>query len=131
MAKFGVVKKISVEEIPSEHRQWFGKVLDSLNPFMQKTAEALDNGLVFSDNSRSVKFNSTIAISQTWPMRYNLKALKERPTAVLIGSLRATDGFTITAAYSVNWSYVDGLLLYTILGLDSSHPYQISLIALL
>lgn len=131
MAKFNSVKKLSVDEIPSEHRGWFGKVLEGLNPFIQQTSTALSNGLVLSDNSRTVKFTSTIAASQTWPMKFNLSSLKERPTAVMIGSLKSTDGFTIVATYCVHWTYDNGTLSYTILGLDSAHPYSATLIAII
>jgi hypothetical protein len=131
MAKFGSVKKLSVDEIPTEHRGWFGKVLEGLNPFIQQTSTALSNGLVLADNSRTVKFTTTITTSPTWPMKYNLKDLKERPTAVLIGSLKSTDGFTITAAYCVHWAYDNGQLSYTILGLDSAHSYSATLIAII
>jgi hypothetical protein len=131
MAKWNAVKKISLEEIPEAHRGWFGKVLEGLNPFMQQTSTALSNGLVLSDNSRTVKFTCSISASQTWPMKYNLKNLKERPTAVLIGNLKSTDGFTITAAYCVHYSWNDGELSYQILGLDSAHPYSATLIAII
>ena len=131
MAKFAAVKKIDINDMPSEQRSWIGKLLEPLNQFMTQTSTALTNGLVLADNNRTVKITTTIAANQVYPMTYNLKALKERPSMVLIGALRTTDGTSITDAFSVTWSYDDGILSYTLLGLNASSKYEITLIALL
>lgn len=131
MAKFGAVKKIDINDMPSEQRSWIGKLLEPLNQFMTQTSTALTNGLVIADNNRTVKITTTIAANQVYPMTYNLKALKEKPSMVLIGALRTTDGTSITDAFSVTWSYNDGILSYTLLGLNASSKYEITLIALL
>lgn len=131
MAKFGAVKKIDINDMPSEQRSWIGKLLEPLNQFMTQTSTALTNGLVLADNNRTVKITTTIAANQVYPMTYNLKALKEKPSMVLIGALRTTDGTSISNAFSVTWSYNDGILSYTLLGLNASSKYEITLIALL
>jgi hypothetical protein len=131
MAKFGAVKKIDINDMPSEQRSWVGKLLEPLNQFMTQTSTALTNGLVLADNSRMVKISANIAASQVYPMEYNLKALKERPSMVLIGALRTTNGATISDAFSVTWAYNDGILSYTLLGLDAANTYEITLLALL
>jgi len=131
MSKFGAVKKIDINDMPSEQRSWIGKLLEPLNQFMTQTSTALTNGLVLADNNRMVKIDATIAVNQVYPMKYNLKALKSAPSMVLIGALRSTDGSTITDAFSVTWSYNDGILSYTLLGLNASSKYEITLLALL
>jgi hypothetical protein len=78
-----------------------------------------------------VKISATIAVNQVYPMEYNLKALKSAPSMVLIGALRTTDGTSISNAFSVTWSYNDGILSYTLLGLSASSKYEITLLALL
>jgi hypothetical protein len=50
---------------------------------------------------------------------------------VLIGALRTTDGTSISNAFSVTWSYNDGILSYTLLGLSASSKYEITLLTLL
>jgi hypothetical protein len=129
--KFGAVKKIDINDMPSEQRSWIGKLLEPLNQFMTQTSTALTNGLVLADNNRMVKINATIAANQVYPMEYNLKALKSAPSMVLIGALRTTDGTSISNAFSVTWSYNDGILSYTLLGLSASSKYEITLLALL
>lgn len=131
MAKFNSVKKIDINDMPAEQRSWIGKLLEPLNQFMTQTSTALTNGLVIGDNSRSVKITATIAASQAYPMTYNLKDLKSKPSMVLIGALRTTDGTSISSAFSVTWSYNDGILSYTLLGLNSASKYEITLLALL
>jgi hypothetical protein len=131
MAKFNSVKKIDISDMPEEQRSWIGKLLEPINQFMTQTSTALSNGLVLADNSRSVKITATIAANQAYPMQYNLKALKEKPSMVLIGSLKTTDGTSITAAFSLVWTYNDGILSYTLLGLSASSKYEISLLAIL
>jgi hypothetical protein len=131
MAKFNSIKKISTEDIPQEHRGWFGKVLEGLNPFIQQTVTTLSNGIVLGDNNRSVKITATIGVNQIYPMNFNLRDLKARPSMVLIGSLRTIDGTAISNPFSLTWTYDDGTLSYTLLGLSASSKYEISLIALL
>lgn len=130
MAKFNSIKKITTEDIPQEHRGWFGKVLEGLNPFINQTVTALTNGLVLSDNNRSVKIPVIVSASQTYPMEYNLKELKGRPSVVLIGSLKASDNSVPGQAFSIYWTYNDGILSYTFIGLDTKQ-YDITLFALL
>lgn len=131
MAKFNTVKKIDISDMPEDQRSWMGKLLDPLNAFMTQTAMALTNGLVIADNSKNAKITANIAVNQVWPMTYNLKALKERPSIVHIGSLRTTDGTSITAAFSVTWSYNDGILTYQILGLSAASKYEVVLYAVI
>jgi hypothetical protein len=131
MAKFNSIKKISTEDVPQEHRGWFGKVLEGLNPFIQQTVTALTNGLVLTDNNRAVKISCNVAANQSYPMEFNLRDLKGRPSVVLIGALRASDASVPSTAFSVHWTYNDGLLSYTFLGLNASKEYEITLIAMI
>lgn len=128
MAKFNPPKKLIIDEFGPEQKPWIGKLVDPLNNFMAQVATALTQGIVFGDNVKGVKIPLNIAISQTYPMVFNASSLKERPSSIHVGHVYPVDESTMTAAFSVSWSYKDGTIYYTLLGLDGGKAYKGTLI---
>lgn len=130
MGKFYAPKKLLIEDFPAEQRSYLGKLLDPLNQFMQQVATALSQGLVFVDNFKAIKFSVNIAASQTYPLEYNLAALKDRPSAVIIGEVIRSDEAALSSAYSVHWKYDNGMLRYTLIGLDATKSHTVTILVL-
>lgn len=130
MAKFNAPKRLIVEDFPSEQRPWLGKLFDVLNVFMDQVTRTLTQGATIADNSKGLVVPIAIAANQTYPMTQNIAAIKDRPAAVYIGYIAPTDQSTMTAAFSVAWTYNNGVLSYKIIGLDTSKTYKGTLIVL-
>jgi hypothetical protein len=126
--KFSVSKKILLEDFPVEQRAWLNALLQPLNSFMEKVSDNLSGGLTIADNGRAIVKTVDVVANQTYPIKLNVQSIKGRPVSVVIGGLRVKDGTTPSAAYSVYWTYDEGTLSYTFLGLDSSKAYSITLV---
>jgi hypothetical protein len=124
MAKFNPPKKLIIDEFGPDQKPWIGKLVDPLNNFMAQVATALTQGIVFSDNTKSLTIPLNIAISQAYPMVFNASALKERPTSIHVARVYPVDESIMTAAFSVHWEYKDGTIYYTLLGLDGGKAYK-------
>jgi hypothetical protein len=126
--KFSTSRKLLIEDFPEEQRAWLNSLLQPLNSFMEKVSDNLSGGLTIADNGRAIVKAVEVVANQTYPSKLNVQALKQKPVSVTIGSLRIKDGTTPSASYSVYWTYDEGTLSYTFLGLDSSKAYSITLI---
>lgn len=128
--KFQAPKKLIPDDYPKEFRDFATKLFTDLNQFMQNVATILTQGIVITDNVKALKFNASIQVSQTFPMYQDVSALKERPSALIIGQLLRKDSTTITDNFALHWTYAEGKVSYTITGLNSTKEYTATLIAL-
>lgn len=124
--KLSVSRKIIVEELPGNVRDWFTKVTTILNPFLEGVYQILNGGITLADNIKCETYTQTLQPGQTTlKLAYTLK---ERPTDVRITHIRNTSG-AIAQAFSHTWQYVNGVLEVTFIGLDATKKYQLTLIA--
>jgi hypothetical protein len=130
MAKFNAPKRLVVEDFPQEQRPWIGKLFDQLNIFMEQVTRTLVQGIVLADNFKGLVVPLNVSINQSYPMKQNIVALKDRPSSVHIGYITPTDQSTMAAAFSVAWIYDNGVLSFRLIGLDASKSYKGTLIVL-
>lgn len=128
--KFQAPKKLVPDDYPKEFRSIALKLFTDLNQFMQNVGTILTQGIVLNDNVKSLKINLSIQTSQTYPIEQDLSSFKDRPTAVFIGEIRPTDETVPSSAFSVHWTFNNGLLSYTLIGLSSSKAYKGTLVVL-
>jgi hypothetical protein len=130
MARFSAPKKFIVEDYPAEYRGVLSKMFQDLNQFMTQVTSAFTQGIVFVDNMKGLKIPLNIAVNQTYPMTFNASSLKERPVSLHIGSIQTTDESAISSAFSVAWAYKDGVISYTLIGLNAAKKYTGNLIVI-
>jgi hypothetical protein len=53
MAQIPVLTKLQLEDVPSEQREWMGKLIPPLNDFISATVAAFSKDLTLSENIRS------------------------------------------------------------------------------
>lgn len=128
MAKINSTKKIVIEEFPSEVRGWLKKLVEPLNRFLEQVYYALVNGLTIGDNLKAHIKESTLAPSQSYPIKQSWE-LNQRPTAVLVASIRESTGGAVPA-YSMVWVYNSGALELTFAGLDNTKRYHVTILGL-
>lgn len=130
MSKINAVKRLILQDFPSDVQSWLVKLIQPLNQFVEQTISALSNGLTIADNFKSKKYELTITASQSYPIKLQY-SLNQRPTSVTIAYCRedAATPSTPTVAYSVWWLYDEEGLQATMIGLDSSKRYKVTLIA--
>lgn len=130
MSKINSVKRLVVEDFPSEVRKWLAKLIQPLNQFTSEVIAALSGGLTIADNFKSKKYELTIAASQSYPIKLAY-TLNERPTSVQVAYCMEDTGTpsTPTVAYSVWWTYSNSELSITMIGLDAAKRYKLVLVA--
>jgi hypothetical protein len=129
--KISAVKRYILEDYPKETQSWLGKLIQPLNQFLEQAIAILQNGITVSDNVKSLKKELTIQVNQTYPIKLAY-TLNERPSFVLVGSLREDTGSPAapTSAPYPYWEYKEGNLEITMVGLDASKKYKLTLIAI-
>jgi hypothetical protein len=125
------VKRFIKEDFPKESRSAFEKLLQPLNQFLEQCIRILQNGVTVADNMKSLKKELTIQANQAYPIKIAY-TLNERPSFVVLGSLREDTGSPSAPASAVypHWEIKDNTLEVTMVGLDASKRYKITLIAI-
>lgn len=130
MAKLSTTKKIAIEEMPSEHQPWLGKVLTPLNKFLEQTFFAVNKGLTIADNLKAEKFDLKISTNQVFPMKINW-TINERPTAVFLGHITEDNGAPGTIpVHSMQWQFNNGSIELTFNGLEITKAYRATIIGI-
>lgn len=131
MSKISTFKRFVLEELPSEVRAAFTKLIGPLNSFQEQVYFALTNGLTVRDNLKSQVISISIDVSQTYPITAKY-TLNEKPVAVLLASIveTGTGSPGVVPAHSHQWLLVNGTLELTFSGLDAAKRYSATLIAL-
>jgi hypothetical protein len=130
MSKINSVKRLVIEDFPSEVRKWLVKLIQPLNQFTSEVIAALSGGLTIADNLKAKKYEVTIAASQAYPLKLAY-TLNEKPTSVQVAYCMEDTGTpsTPSVAYCAWWSYSNNELSVTMIGLDAAKRYKLVLIA--
>jgi hypothetical protein len=130
MAKLTAIKRFILEDFPAEPRKWLIKLIAPLNQFLDQTLTALQGGLTIRDNFKATTYQLSVSANQAYPMRLSY-GLNERPTDVRIASLVENSGAPTapTAAPFPYWTYDNGQLSVTFIGLDASKKWSVTLVA--
>lgn len=128
--KLSTQKKLALEEIPQEHRGWFGKVLNPLNKFIEQVFFAISKGLTIGDNLKAQTFSLKITADQDYPMKVSW-TINERPTAVLLASIIEDTGAPGTIpVHSHQWEFSNGSISITFNGLEATKAYKAVVVGL-
>ena len=128
--KINAVRRLVLEDFPSEVRSWLTKLIQPLNQFTGEVIAALSGGLTIGDNLKAKKYDLTIAASQAYPIKLSY-TLNEKPTSVSVAYCMEDTGTptTPTVAYSVWWTYSNNELSVTMIGLDAAKRYKVIVLA--
>ena len=130
MSKISAIKRLVLQDYPKDVQDWLIKLIQPINQFTEQTIAALSNGLTIADNFKCKRYDLTITASQVYPIKLAY-TLNQRPATVVVGYCRedAASPSTPTVAYAVWWLYDEDGLQVTMLGLDTSKRYKITLVA--
>lgn len=127
--KISSTKKIDIAEFPAEVRPWIGKLVNPLNKFFEQMFFAQAKGLTIADNLKAQAFDVEITPNQTWPMKVSW-TLNERPTAVFLGFIQEVPGGGTIPVHSMQWSFNNGVVEFTINGLSSAVRYKVRIVGM-
>lgn len=125
--KLSVIKKLSVDLVPEDARQWVSALVQPLNGFLDQVTRALTNQLTISDNLKSFKTALIVEGTQAYPLKIAYP-LNEKPSLVLLGQIQTQDGSAVSA-HTFTWKLNNGVLEVTIAGL-SAVKHSITIVAL-
>ena len=128
MARISANKRFTTEEFDAEQRGWIGRLIQPLNVFIEQVLQAVNQGLTIRDNFKSQTYTVSIQPNQLYPIK-QAYSLNEKPTEVRLGQLRESTGAVPAAAPYVHWQYIGGNVEITMVGLDSSKSYSLTIIA--
>jgi len=129
--KFPSIKKLSREDFP-DAPDWFGKVTDALNPFMEATFQAFNRNVTDEENIACQIYDLVYRTPSTYPTADKVsfqRTLKTKATGLTV--LQCVEKTTYTpAAGPVYVPWVDNngqITLSSITGLEASKTYLIRL----
>jgi hypothetical protein len=129
--KISGAKKLILEEVPSEQRSWFTKIINVINPFFDSVYKILTNGITIGDNCKAQKITISIAANQVYPVEVAY-TLNEKPYAVHVAQVREDNSTTqVVQNHSFNWYIENNVLKLYFAGLDSSKSYAVNLYTLI
>lgn len=119
-------KKIVVEDYAAESRPLIQKLAQTLNSFLDQVTSALSNNVTIADNLKAhTSVHYLMAGVSTFTINW---ALNERPTDVRIAQLARTDGSTPTDVFALHWTYANGVISCTVLGLDAAKVHNLTIV---
>lgn len=122
--KIDTVRRIIVEDFPSESRAFVQKLATVLNPFLDTVTTCLTSNIT-ADNLKGKAWTLNLAAglstaNVTW-------GLNEPPTNVQIAKLALSTGIAPAAAFSLSWSYANNMITLTFIGLDATKAHKITI----
>lgn len=129
MAKLPRLKRFVTEDYPSQD-EWIGKLFDPLNQLIDTVFDALNRGLTFSENVRSVVKTLEFTQGQSvYPIKFNWGLRGTGPTALLVARV-LYESAAPTASVGCNWSFDgSGISIDSFFGLTDGEKYKITVIA--
>lgn len=112
MSRIKTTTLLKIEDVPSDLRQWMGKIIQPINDFLNQATKIINDGLVFPDNfiGKDILFSFKFQTGQTLPLKYNWP-LKTRPNALQVVAAYENDAPIICL---VAWQQaVDGSIQLT------------------
>jgi hypothetical protein len=124
--KLTSTKKLVIEDFPSDSRDLVKKLAQVLNPFLDQVNTVLGTNLTIGDNLKAQQVTrSLMAGTTTCSINWTLN---ERPSDVRLAQLSRPDGSTPTAVFSMYWTYSNGVIKCTFLGLDSGKAHNVTIV---
>jgi hypothetical protein len=132
MAQLPELVKIILEDVPSEQRNWFGKVADSVNKFLSSVVYALNGRLELERNIQcQVKSLEFLYTASTFPMKFKC-TLPVRPSILFKGNIKdiSNPPTDITAAVDVDWEYTASgeMQINNVTGLTLNQKYRLTVV---
>jgi len=133
MAKLPNISKINLEDVPKKHKNWFGKILQTLNIFLSSVVAALDGNLAFGDNiNAQIKTLEFIKTTSAFPLRFKHTLKNKRPVGVLKADITdiSSSPASLTAAVDLSWTYTQAqeVQINNITGLTTDQRYRLTLL---
>lgn len=127
--RINATKKIILEDFGADDRTFVQKLAQILNPFLDQTSQALTNQLSLKDNLKGQEWLAQSLPAGTTSLKLAW-TVNEQPKHVYCGRLYKKDDSAPSAVWSMNWSYANGQVTVSFLGLDSSTDYKFNLVGL-
>ncbi len=128
MAKLSTIKRLIMEDFPSDHRKWLGKLITPLNSFLEQVYKVLTKGITIDDNLKAEQTQLVLNAGET--TRKIKWTLNEKPNVVLIGKITYDNGDLPSTQISMYWSYANSQITVNFLGLDVTTKYRILIIGM-
>lgn len=126
--KLSTIKKIIIEDFPSEQRKWLPKLTVPLNNFLEQGYKALAKGLTISDNLRAETTRLRILAGET--TRKIRWTQVEKPTVCFLGGITYNNGVAPDTVIVMYWTYAEGQITLTFKGLDAAEIYDVVIFAM-
>lgn len=111
MGKLPTITRLLSEDVPAEQREWFNKILVSLNSFISTSLALLNKGLNFQDNFdaqiKTIEFDGrdlTDKDGEPLTFKYETKGVPIGCIKVKIEDITSTGAQTITDPIDVQWN---------------------------
>jgi len=128
MTKINTIKKIIVEDFNVDARDMVQRLANTLNPTLDQLGTAASGNLSLSDNLKCRVYSLKIEATAASASQHVIWDLNEKPTSVIIGRLAKESGAAPAAAFAISWRYENGKIFFTIIGLDATLKYSLTLI---
>jgi hypothetical protein len=122
-------RRLLAEEF-REQSTWIGRLLQSINDFVQQVTFLSDNKITFKDNlaAQINELDITVQASNNYPIYIKCK-FSDKPVGLWVGNafeVAANPG-VLTSPIYVDWEYVNGQIkVNNISGLTSPKRYKIT-----
>lgn len=126
--RLSTVKKIIIEDFPSEQRKWLPKLTLPLNTFLDQAYKALIKGITIRDNLKAEITSLTLLAGET--SRKIKWGLNEKPSVCILGNIVYDNGEVPTTQITMYWVYANGQIEVTFLGLDANSKYKITILGM-
>lgn len=129
MANLPRLKRFVTEDFQSQ-KEWIGSLLDPLNQLIDTIYEALNKGLTFRENVRSVvKTLDFTQATSAYPIKFPWGLRGTGPTALMVARV-VYNSTAPTTTVGCDWEF-DGenISIKSFFGLTTGEKYKITLIA--
>ncbi len=130
--KLPTIKKIVREDV-KDAPSWINAIIDPINTFMENVYTALNKNITLTDNISSFVKEITYRTPSTYPngvanMSF-VNQLRSRATGVLVMQVVDSSTYEPRTCSNIAWNEsVNGIVIFTILGLEASKTYTIRLL---
>lgn len=131
--KLPPLKRLTVEEFPSQQQSWIGKLLYPLNQVFLALSSGLKNGITFQDNIAAQVYTTTFNNnSAELPIIFK-STLQSKPTGLWVVNVVDVSSTpqALTGAVFAQWDYDSAnnqFRITSITGLVSAQTYQLTIL---
>lgn len=120
--------KIVLEDMPSEHRSWLGKLISPLNQCLESVYAILRNNVSIADNMASQITTIQLQPNQT---TFSVSWSKPAPTLVLLGRMYDQTGASPSTYVGLLWTFANGTINITLTGVPAGIAYSVTIVGLI